>query len=174
MKYISTIAILFIIVQLKSQTCYINPSFIASPQTGLYPLFTVGISNGKVSVPYAESLTVKSKKDTSITITGSGSTIICINRYELVSPVGVTNFGLPSGLNLHGVPANFRIPADATGCVSIDGTPTAAGTYNLTFQLKRYCTAISSGTCPVPSNPNSGSPSIIPPLTYKLSLTINP
>lgn len=145
-----------ILSNLQSQTCMINPDFIASSNYGFYPSASVGFVAGRVGLQYNQSITVKARLDTVITVIGA--THICFTRYELVSPSGIPNFGLPPGLSLQGIPADLKTPANAVSCALITGVPTTAGTYTLSFQIKRYGypTANVSDTCPMPPNVNSG------------------
>ncbi len=141
---------------LQSQTCMINPDFIASSKYGFYPNAIVGFAGGRVGVQYNQSITVKARLDTTVMVVGL--THICFTRYELVSPPNVSNFGLPPGLALQGIPTDLKTPANAVSCALITGVPTTAGTFNLSFQIKRYGnpTANVSDTCPMPPNVNSG------------------
>lgn len=141
---------------MHAQSCMINPDFIASSKYGFYPTANVGFSVGRVGVQYNQSITVKARLDTTVMVVGL--THICFTRYELVSPPNVTNFGLPPGLALQGIPGDLKTPANAVSCALITGVPTTAGTFNLSFQIKRYGnpTANVSDTCPMPPNVNSG------------------
>lgn len=157
MKKILFILFAGLLSNLYSQTGMINPEFIASPKYGFYPTANVGFANGRVGVQYNQSITVKARLDTVITVIGA--THICFTRYELVSPSGIPNFGLPPGLALQGIPADLKTPANAVSCALISGVPTTAGTYNLSFQIKRYGnpTVNVSDSCPMPPNVNSGT-----------------
>jgi len=156
MKNILFIFFAGLLSNLHSQTCMINPDFIASSNYGFYPSANIGFEAGRVGGQYRQSITVKAKLDTIITVIGA--THICFTRYELVSPSGVPNFGLPPGLTLQGIPTDLKTPANAVSCAVISGVPTTAGTYTLSFQIKRYGnpTANVSDTCPMPPNVNSG------------------
>lgn len=158
---------------LQSQTCMINPDFIASSKYGFYPTANVGFANGRVGVQYNQSITVKARLDTVITVVGA--THICFTRYELVTPSGVPNFGLPPGLSLQGIPGDLKTPGNAVSCVLISGVPTTAGTYNLSFQIKTYGnpTANVSDACPMPPNVNSGVGVTISNIT-NLAITVGP
>lgn len=135
-------------------TCSINPEFISSNELGFYPNSPINFLDGKIGIPYARSITIKANIDTIITVMGPVN--FCITRYEVVSPAGVTNFNLPSGFNISGIPSNLKIPGGASGCAVIYGNPNTAGTYNLKFQLNIYGNA-STSTCPTPpTNINSG------------------
>lgn len=173
MKKILFILFAGILNNLHSQTCMINPDFIASSQYGFYPTAIVGFAVGRVGVPYNQSITIKAKTDTVMTIVGA--THICFTRYELASPSGIPNFGLPPGLVLQGIPADLKTPANAVSCALIAGSPTTAGTYNLSFQIKRYGnpTANVSDACPMPPNVNSGVAVDISAIT-NLTIVIQP
>ena len=165
--------LLGLIKTLQSQTCMINPEFIASSTYGFYPSASVGFVNGNVGVQYNQSITVKARPDTIITVVGQ--THICFTRYELVSPTGVPNFGLPPGLTLQGIPNDLKTPGNAVSCARIMGVPTAAGTYNLSFQIKTYGnpTANLTDACPMPPNVNSGVAVKIYNIT-NLAITVQP
>jgi hypothetical protein len=173
MKNILFIVSLFFLGNLHAQSCMINPDFIASSKYGFYPTANVGFANGRVGVLYNQSITVKARLDTVITVIGP--THICFTRYELLSPSNITNFGLPPGLALQGIPGDLKTPANAVSCALISGVPSAAGTYTLSFQIKRYGypTANLSDTCPMPPNANSGIGVDISNIT-NLTLVIQP
>lgn len=173
MKRILFILFAGLLSNLHSQTCMINPDFIASSKYGFYPTANVGFANGRVGEQYKQSITVKAKLDTVITVVGA--THICFTRYELVSPSGIPNFGLPPGLTLQGIPVDLKTPANAVSCALISGIPTTAGTYNLSFQIKRYGnpTVNVSDTCPMPPNVNSGVGFDISSIN-NLTITIQP
>lgn len=156
MKKTLFLLLLGFINTLQSQTCMINPDFIASSAYGFYPPANVGFASGTIGVQYNQSITVKARPDTIITVVGP--THICFTRYELVSPSGITNFGLPPGLTLQGIPSDLKTPGNAVSCARIMGVPTTAGTYNLSFQIKTYGnpTVNVSDACPMPPNVNSG------------------
>ena len=158
---------------LQSQTCMINPDFIASSKYGFYPTANVGFPAGRVGVQYNQSITVKARLDTTMTIVAP--THICFTRYELVSPSGVPNFCLPPGLALQGTPADLKTPGNAVSCALITGVPTTAGTYNLSFQIKTYGapTANVSDACPLPPNVNSGVGVTVSNIT-NLAIVIQP
>lgn len=59
MKKILFILFAGLLNNLHSQTCMINPEFIASPKYGFYPTVNVGFANGRVGVQYNQSITVK-------------------------------------------------------------------------------------------------------------------
>lgn len=173
MKKILFILFAGLLSNLQSQTCMINPDFIASSKYGFYPMANVGFANGRVGVQYNQSITVKARLDTVITVVGA--THICFTRYELVSPPGVPNFGLPPGLSLQGIPNDLKTPANAVSCALISGVPTTSGTYNLSFQIKTYGypTANVSDACPMPPNVNSGTGVTISNIT-NLAINVQP
>lgn len=173
MKKILFILFAGLLSNLHSQTCMINPEFIASTKYGFYPTANVGFANGRVGVQYNQSITVKARLDTVFTLVGA--TRICFTRYELVSPTGVTNFGLPPGLALQGTPSDLKTPGNAVSCALITGVPTTAGTYNLSFQIKTYGNPMVnvSDACPMPPNVNSGVGVTISNIT-NLAITVQP
>jgi|GEM_PF-5070134 len=173
MKSILFFLSLILTYTIYSQSCMINPDFIASSKYGFYPNASVGFPNGRVGVQYNQSITVKARLDTVITVVGA--THICFTRYELVSPAGVPNFGLPPGLALQGIPNDLKTPGNAVSCALISGVPTTAGTYNLSFQIKTYGnpTVNVSDACPMPPNVNSGVGVTISNIT-NLAITVQP
>ena len=158
---------------IHAQSCMINPDFIASSKYGFYPTANVGFPAGRVGVQYNQSITVKARLDTVFTVVGP--THICFTRYELVSPPGVTNFGLPPGLVLQGIPSDLKTPSNAVSCALISGVPTTTGTYNLSFQIKTYGypTVNVTDACPMPPNVNSGTGVTISSIT-NLAIVVQP
>ncbi|MGZ3900685.1 MAG: T9SS type A sorting domain-containing protein [Bacteroidia bacterium] len=170
MKKIFTLVISFSSLICLSQaptTCTLDPVFVASNNTGIWPDSATNFISGTVGMPYGQNITVKVPKDTV-----SGGVTICFNRVELSTPTGFTNFNLPPGLNLlagttvTNSSGTYKYPGNANSCSVISGTPTTAGTYTLQFQVQPYLTPAFS-SCP--SNPNvTGGSALVGPtiLTY--------
>lgn len=175
MKKIFTFIISFCSVVSYSQaptTCSLDPVFVGSNKTGIWPDSATNFVSGTVNSAYGQNITVKVPKDT----TQNGFKI-CFNRVELSTPTGFTNFNLPPGLNLlagtsvTNAAGTFKFPGNANTCAVISGTPTSAGTYMLQFKVQPYLTP-SPGACP--TNPNvTGGNAIVGPTTlsyYKITI----
>lgn len=167
MKKIFTLALIFNVVAAFSQaptTCSLDPGFIASNKSGIWPDSAMNFVSGTVGSPYGQNITVKVPKDTV-----SGGVTICFNRVELSTPSGYTNFNLPPGLNLLAGPTvtnssgTYKFPGNANSCAVISGTPTTAGSYTLQFKVQPYLTPAFS-SCP--NNPNvTGGSALVGPTT---------
>lgn len=169
MKKIYTLICLVITLAVFGQaptTCTLDPAFVSSNKSGIWPDSATNFLSGTVGVPYGQNITVKVPKDTVSTVT------ICFNRVELTTPAGFSNFNLPPGLTLlagttvTNSSGTFKFPGNANSCAVISGTPTTAGTYTLQFKVQPYLTpAISS--CPASPNLTGGSALVGPTtLTY--------
>jgi hypothetical protein len=158
--YISGLVILASVSAIFGQTaptCSLNPTFIASTKIGVYPDSATAFINGTVGVPYVQNITVKVPKDTVVTLPFK----LCFNRFELKSPVGITNFNLPPGLNFTVTPSLMSgsvifFPGNANNCASIWGTPTVAGTYTLSLEVQAFANGPST-SCPTTPVPSGGS-----------------
>ncbi|MBA3665669.1 MAG: T9SS type A sorting domain-containing protein [Bacteroidetes bacterium] len=147
-------------------SCSLDPIFVSSNKTGIWPDSATNFINGTVGMPYGQNITVKVPKDTV-----TGNTTICFNRVELSTPTGFTNFNLPPGLNLLAGPTvtnssgTYKYPGNASSCSVISGTPTSAGTYTLQFKVQPYLTP-AFPSCP--NNPNvTGGGALVGPTTLK-------
>lgn len=151
-------------------TCSLNTTFIASTKIGVWPDSATNFISGVVGQPYVQNLTVKVPKDT----VASGLRF-CFNKFVLYNPTGITNYGLPPGLNIgsstpivntttitNGSPV-FKFPGNANNCGSIYGTPTVAGSYTLHLEVQPYTNGPVFTSCPAAPNVNGGSTSIAGP-----------
>jgi hypothetical protein len=143
-------------------SCSVNPVFVASNKTGIWPDSATNFVAGTVNSNYLQNITVKVPKDT---VTGFGT--FCFNRVELSNPSGFTNFNLPPGLTLLAgnnvtiTGSTYKFSGNATTCALISGTPTLAGTYTVQFKVQPY---ISTSPCTGTPNTSQGS-AITPPTT---------
>jgi hypothetical protein len=173
--YLTIISITAAISSILAQvpTCSLNPTFIASNKVGVFPDSVTNFVVGYVGTPYEQNLTVKVPKDT----VSSGFTF-CFNKFVLYTPVGITNYNLPPGLNIGSsstITANgtvngaisLRFPGNANNCASIYGTPTVAGSYTLQLEIQPYVNGPAIIGCPSSPNINSGSTSIAGPSTLR-------
>jgi hypothetical protein len=165
--YFTLLAITATLTSVVAQTiptCSLNPTFISSGKIGIWPDSATNFISGTVGVPYVQNITVKVPKDTVVSVVRA-----CFNRFELSTPTGTVNYGLPPGLNLGSsttalangtinAAPSYTFPGFANNCASIYGTPTTAGTYTLHLKVQPYTTGISTfQSCPLPVNASSGS-----------------
>ena len=163
-------------------TCSLNPTFISSNKIGIYPDSAANLMSGTVGVAYNQNITVKVPKDTVVTPIRA-----CFTRFELSTPTGTVNYGLPPGLNfgssttalangtINAAPS-FTFPGNANNCASIYGTPTTAGTYTLHLKVQPYTNGIYyTSACPTPPVASGGTTSLAGPqyLNYYI-ITIAP
>ncbi len=124
MKSIFTLsALFFAMLAVNAQPC--TPGAYTTP--GIYPDTTINLPQGAVTQSYQGVITAVVPSDT--TIYGIPATI---------DSIGVTEIqGLPTGFTWAGSrPSNF-ILGGTTGCIGINGTPTAGqeGTYPLLIKI---------------------------------------
>jgi hypothetical protein len=165
--YLTIISLTAVIASVFAQTvptCSLNPTFIASNKVGVWPDSLTNFISGTVGIPYEQNLTVKVPKDT----TTSGFTF-CFNKFVLYTPVGVTNYNLPPGLNIGSSTSavangningaiSLKFPGNANNCASIYGTPTVAGSYTLQLAIQPYTNGpVVPFISPCSNNPASGS-----------------
>ena len=156
-------------------TCSVDPIFMAMNKAGIWPDSATNFFQGTVGSPYGQNITVRVPKDTA-----QGIFTFCFNRIELSTPNSFTNFNLPPGLSfLAGTTVTnsagvFKYPGNATSCSVISGTPTAAGTYTVQFNVQPYLTP-AFGLCPNTPNYTGGSNAISPATTLAYYIIkINP
>ncbi len=129
-------SILFLAVSFISKAqapaCQFDNTWLATGKDGVYPDSATNFLSGNVGSAYVQHVTVKVPYDTTVPILGT----VQFDHIDLQT--SGTNWGLPPGLSLAGTPSNFHFPGNDTSCMVIYGTPTLAGTYNLTFVLKTY------------------------------------
>lgn len=169
------IIILLRVFSFAQTTCSLDPIFISSNKTGIFPDSATNFVQGTVGLEYNQNITVKVPLDTvSLGIT------FCFTRVELTSPGTFTNFNLPSGLNLvagstvTNSAGNYKYPGNANSCSIISGTPTSAGTYTVQFKVQPFLTTSFTG-CPTTPTYTSGSGSLTSPTTLSYYvIKINP
>ncbi len=160
---------------IAQNTCSLNPVFVASAKSGIFPDSATNFVQGTVGLPYFQNITVKVPKDT----IALGQTL-CFTRIELTTPAGFTNFNLPAGLTFSAGPSvsvssgTYRYPGNANTCSFISGTPTTAGTYTVQFRVAPFLT-LAFGSCPNTPNYNGGTGTFSQPqnLAYYI-IKINP
>jgi len=139
------IYILFFIICLKftslfsqAPSCQYDYTWLALGKDGIYPDSATNFVSGTVGVPYIQHVTIKVPYDTTAVVFGSLQTVR-FSRIDLQTNItNPVNYGLPPGLSIAATPSNFKFPGNDTSCMVIYGTPTTAGTYNLSFTLKTY------------------------------------
>lgn len=136
--YFTFIVSLFALAyNVSAQTCTYDMTWLATGRDGVWPDSATNFVSGTVGVPYTQNITVKVPYDT--TVSGLGT--VHFDHIDLQTNISnPANYGLPPGLTLSGTPSNLHFPGNDTSCMIISGTPTTAGTYNLSFQLKTYVT----------------------------------
>jgi hypothetical protein len=121
----------------QAQTCSYDMTWLATGHDGVWPDSATNFVSGTVGVPYTQNITIKVPYDT--TVSGLGT--VHFSHIDLQTNISSpANYGLPPGLSLAGNPSNFHFPGNDTSCMVIYGTPTTAGTYMLSFQLKTFVT----------------------------------
>ncbi|MCD6066558.1 MAG: Por secretion system C-terminal sorting protein [Bacteroidetes bacterium] len=136
--YFAFFAVLFFsFYESKSQTCQYDMVWLATGEYGVWPDSATNFVSGNVGTPYTQNVTIRVPYDTTVAGLGNVHFSHIDLQTNISSPV---NYGLPPGLSLAGTPANFHFPGNDTSCMVIYGTPTTAGTYMLSFQLKTYVT----------------------------------
>lgn len=115
--------------------CQYDYTWLALGKDGIYPDSATNFLSGNVGSPYVQHITIKVPYDTTVPVLGTVQFDEINLQTNITNPV---NYGLPPGLSLAGTPSNFNFPGNDTSCLVIYGTPTVAGTYNLSFQLKTY------------------------------------
>ena len=133
MKKIYLLLLLLPLLNLKAQTCYIDPN---QRHEGISPDSATNFVSGTIGVAYTQNITVRVPKDT--TVAGLGT--VNFTTFNLES--SMNNWGLPPGLSLSANPSNFQFPANDSSCMLISGTPTGnitvPTTYSLTFVIDVY------------------------------------
>jgi hypothetical protein len=113
----------------KAQTCTPDPNFTAD---GIYPDSATNFASGTVGVAYTQNITVNVPQDTTV---GTPPFVITM-PFDSIRMVSMMN--LPPGLNYMCSPGNCQWLGNTSGCSGIYGTPTTAGTYNLTIPIRAY------------------------------------
>lgn len=126
-------------------TCNYDMNFLATGRAGIFPDSATNFISGNVGSPYLQNLTIKVPYDT-VTDLGTMHFATVNLQRNITSPA---NYGLPPGLNIGTTASNvqttataYKFPGNDTSCMVIYGTPTVAGTYNLSFTVKTYMTEL--------------------------------
>jgi len=139
--------------------CTPNPIFTMSPIPGVYPpnipiagIPLVGISDGQVSVPYSQTLTLVVLEDTTMDI-GFLLDMIDPTITPLMNNAGISTLmtvdvnhvtyditGLPNNLTYACDINSCQYPSGVNGCIAISGTPIQSGTFpidvNMTINIQ--------------------------------------
>lgn len=95
---------------------------------GVYPDTTQNFVNGEVNLPYSQVLHFKAPSDAGdVDPAYEGQTI------QSFTVTGVD--GMPPGLSYACNISTCQYPGGSTGCAAITGTPTTAGTYEMTINI---------------------------------------
>lgn len=144
-KLYSLLFVLFFVAQSVSfaqvPTCNYDFTWLATGHDGIFPDSATNFMSGNVGTPYVQNITVKIPYDT---VTGAGT--FHFGHVDLMRNVtSPANYGLPPGLSIGTTAPNvtttasaFKFPGNDTSCMTIYGTPTTAGTYNMAFTLKTF------------------------------------
>lgn len=123
-------------------TCNYDMAWLATGREGIFPDSATNFISGNVGTPYLQNLTVLVPYDTTVPTLGTVHFTHVDLQRNIASPA---NYGLPPGLNIGTTAANvtttasaYKFPGNDTSCMVIYGTPTTAGTYNLSFTLKTF------------------------------------
>lgn len=136
--FVLSFVVSFTSIKAQAPLCSYDYTWLALGKNGVWPDSATNFVSGTVGQPYLQNVTVKVPLDT--TVSGFTFTFSHIDlQTNISSPV---NYGLPPGLSLSGTPSNYQFPGNDTSCMVIYGTPTTAGTYNLSFTLKTYMQGI--------------------------------
>lgn len=123
-------------------SCSYDFAWLATGREGIYPDSATNFISGNVGSPYLQNLTIKVPYDTTVPVLGTVQFDHVDLRRNVTNPV---NYGLPPGLSIGTTAPNvtitstdFKFPGNDTSCMVIYGTPTTAGTYNLSFTLRTF------------------------------------
>lgn len=146
-KLLLFVSITLLTISSASAQCTPDPQYTTP---GIYPNQATGLGSGCVGVPYTQLITNVVPVDTCVEI-AQGFPCITFN----IDSVVITSVsGLPAGLSIvYYDGGNTNSPADqgcfeggTTGCALISGTPTQAGTYNLSIDVMGYTAGQSQPT----------------------------
>jgi hypothetical protein len=90
------------------------------------------LEHAKVNVPYSQTISVRTPRDTSMVVAGQNVTA----RVDSIKATSVT--GLPPGLTYKCQNPRCVFLWDTTRCVEIYGTPTNGGVYPITINVTYY------------------------------------
>lgn len=146
-KLLLFVSITLLTISSASAQCTPDPQY-TSP--GIYPNEATGFDSGCVGVAYSQLITNVVPVDTCVTVVQG---LPCVT-FDIDSVVITSVSGLPAGLSIvYYDGGNTNSPADrgcfeggTTGCALISGTPTTAGTYNLSINVMGYTAGQSQPT----------------------------
>ncbi len=153
-KLIIILSIFLTYTMIGNAQCTPNPIFTLSPIPGVYPpnipiagIPLVGISDGQVSVPYSQTLTLVVLEDTTMDIgflldmidptitplmnSAGISTLMTVN----VNHVTYDITGLPNNLTYACDINSCQYPSGINGCIVISGTSIQSGTFPIDVNM---------------------------------------
>lgn len=144
-KLLLFVSITLLTISSASAQCTPDPQY-TSP--GIYPNEATGFNSGCVGVSYTQLVTNVVPPDTCAVIVPG----FPCQTFDIDSIVITSFTGLPNGLSVvYYDGQNTNSPVDqgcfeggTTGCALISGTPTAAGTYNLSINVDAYVGGLST------------------------------
>ncbi len=126
----------------QTPACSYDFAWLATGREGIYPDSATNFMSGNVGTPYLQNLTILVPYDTTVPVLGTVLFDHVDLRRNVTNPA---NYGLPPGLSIGTTAPNvtivtndFKFPGNDTSCMVIYGTPTTAGTYNLSFTLRTF------------------------------------
>ena len=153
-KLIIILSIFLTYTMIGNAQCTPNPIFTLSPIPGVYPpnipiagIPLVGISDGQVSVPYSQTLTLVVLEDTTMDI-GFLLDMIDPTITPLMNSAGISTTmtvdvnhviydisGLPNNLTYTCDINSCQYPSGVNGCIAISGTPIQSGTFPIDVNM---------------------------------------
>lgn len=140
----------------QAQICTPDPIAVAMGLPGLYPNpLTDSLADGFVNVPYLQTITIIVPPETTVTIP-----ILGPQTAQIVKQTITTIDGLPTGVTYTCSTNGCTWNGGTNGCVKLAGTPTVAGTYDVSVGLSTTATY-------------QGAPVTIPPFSIPYTITIS-
>ena len=153
-KLIIILSIFLTYTMIGNAQCTPNPIFTLSPIPGVYPpnipiagIPLVGISDGQVSVPYSQTLTLVVLEDTTMDIgflldmidptitplmnSAGISTLMTVNVNHVTYDIS----GLPNNLTYACDINSCQYPSGINGCIVISGTSIQSGTFPIDVNM---------------------------------------
>lgn len=123
MRILSTV-VFFLFIAVGSAMGQCVPGTSTTP--GITPDSASGLAPAYAGQPYSQVMQIVVPTDTTAMI---GPIPVTVN----IVSISLTSFtGLPPGLTYTCTPSSCSFPGGSNGCVLISGTPTVAGTFNVT------------------------------------------
>jgi len=146
--------------------CTPDPTLIADA-FGVYPDTTQNFAIAEVGTPYSQVLHFKAPTNAGdIDPIYNGATI---NNFSVTGVVG-----LPPGMSYACNISSCQYPGGSTGCAAITGTPTTAGTYEITVQISANLSVPLIGSIDVPQEFVGYRIIVVPAGTASLSANFAP